>query len=100
MAGWPDRPPRQKPLLTTRVVLILFLLQSLLGSVITWQMRGSACALAYIDPGSGALLVQVLVSVAVGLLVFVRRIRELLLRTLSRWWRRIPPASSGGDKSD
>jgi hypothetical protein len=38
-------------------------------------------AIAYIDPGSGALALQLLASVLVGLLFYVKRVREYLGRT-------------------
>jgi hypothetical protein len=43
---------------------------------------------AYIDPGSGALALQLLASVLVGLLFYVKRLRHFLARTWARFWDR------------
>lgn len=44
--------------------------------------------IGYIDPGSGALIWQALVAAGVGLIFYVKKSREFLVRTLSRLFRK------------
>jgi hypothetical protein len=44
--------------------------------------------MAYIDPGSGALALQLVASVFVGLLFYVKRLRLFVARTWARLWDR------------
>jgi hypothetical protein len=68
-------------------ILALFVVQSLIGLGGRCLPHESVVVSAYIDPGSGALFVQVLVSVAVGFLLYLRRVRQALRRLLP-WPRR------------
>jgi hypothetical protein len=40
--------------------------------------------LGYIDPGSGQLLWQVLIAAGVGLIFYVKKTRDILVRIVSR----------------
>jgi hypothetical protein len=50
---------------------------------------------AYIDPGSGALLLQIVVSFFVGLLFYLRSVRRFFVGLFARLVRR-----EAGDKSN
>jgi hypothetical protein len=65
-------------------ILVLIVLQSLIGMGVRYLARDSAVELAYIDPGSGALLMQVLVSVGFGIVLSFRRARQALFRLAGR----------------
>ncbi len=47
-------------------------------SASVWFLYGM-CYVAYIDPGSGALLWQMLVAAAVGVLFYVKKSRDFLV---------------------
>jgi hypothetical protein len=79
---------------------VLLLLQSLLGAVIECRSRRPTWVLAYIDPGSGALLVQVLLSVAVGFMLYLKRVRQALKRIVLWLCRRDGGSSSGNGRLD
>jgi len=74
-------------------LLAAFVVESLIG--VGAQLGGSESAVvrAYIDPGSGALFVQILVSTAFGFLLYLKRVRRFLGRLLPRS-RRQDSASS------
>jgi len=44
--------------------------------------------LAYIDPGSGQFLLQVIAAAAVGVLFYVKKFRDLIARLVARFFRR------------
>jgi heme A synthase len=77
------RMPRKEE--SGRVVAIsVLVLQSLLGC---WMATFDPPPLhvgAYVDPGSGALLVQILVSLVAGVLLSLKRVRDTLRRVLGR----------------
>ena len=45
-------------------------------------------SLGYIDPGSGALLWQVLVATGVGLIFYLKKSREFLVKLAARLFRK------------
>ena len=57
-------------------------------------------AFAYVDPGSGSLLLQALAAVGVGLLFYLSRIRDFLLRLFRRSGNEdtTEPSASQNDK--
>jgi hypothetical protein len=66
------------------VVIALLVLPPLLGRYLATFDPPSPHIKAYIDPGSGALLVQVVVSLVTGLLLSLKRVRETVRRALRR----------------
>ncbi|MBC7351857.1 MAG: hypothetical protein H5U08_05820 [Thermogutta sp.] len=44
--------------------------------------------LAYIDPGSGAILLQVLIAAVIGAIAFVGRIRDFVSSAVTRVFKR------------
>jgi hypothetical protein len=42
----------------------------------------------YIDPGSGQFLWQAIIAAGVGLIFYLKKTREFLVRTLSRFFRK------------
>jgi hypothetical protein len=44
--------------------------------------------IGYIDPGSGQLIWQAVMAAGVGLLFYVKKTREFLVRTVSRLFRK------------
>jgi len=44
--------------------------------------------LAYVDPGSGQLIWQMLLAGCVGALFYVKRFRGFLARLLARWFKK------------
>ena len=58
--------------------------------------------LAYIDPGSGAMIWQVIVAACVGVLFYFKKFRDALVRGCRRLIGRAepPPAETASKKSD
>jgi len=46
------------------------------------------CPLAYVDPGSGQLIWQMLLAGCVGALFYVKRVRDFLTRQLTKWFKK------------
>jgi hypothetical protein len=68
-------------------ILAIFAVESLVGVGVQWGGSVPGMVSAYIDPGSGALFVQIVVSVAFGFLLYLKRVRGFLGRLLP-WSRR------------
>ena len=65
------------------LVFVLFGLDCMLGLASGLVLRQRAGSLpAYVDPGSGALFVQLVVSVAVGVLLSLAKVGRLLRRAV------------------
>ncbi len=78
---------RAAPVAAPPWILVLLVFESLLGVAAKWFGSEAPTVRAYIDPGSGALLVQVLLSAVVGSLLYLERVRRFLRRLLP-WPRR------------
>ena len=65
-------------------VVAVFAVCSLIRAYVGEEETTQHVVRAYIDPGSGALVVQILVSFGVGLLLYLKRVRHALLRLLGR----------------
>lgn len=53
------------------------------GTLGTWALQSEVSA-AYIDPGIGAMLVQILVAAFFGLLFYAKRVRQAIARFFIR----------------
>jgi len=65
-------------------LLLSALVQLLAVAWLAGTQRPSEATLAYIDPGSGALLLQLAASFAVGLLFYLRSVRQFFVRLFRR----------------
>jgi hypothetical protein len=68
----------------TRLVIAALVLQSALTLWLSALAPPSRHVEAYIDPGSGALIVQVVVSLVTGVLLSLKRVRDTVRRALGR----------------
>jgi hypothetical protein len=48
----------------------------------------SAYPLAYVDPGSGQFILQMLVAACVGALFYVKRVRVFLRKLVDKWFKK------------
>ena len=47
-----------------------------------------ACPLAYVDPGSGQLIWQMVAAACVGGLFYIKRVRDFLGRLVKKWFKK------------
>lgn len=91
----PDRSVRAIPVAVPSWVLALLALEAIVGAALRCLDDSRTPTLrAYIDPGSGAVLVQVLLSAFFGLLLYFKRARGSLRRLLP--WPRRPGGGTPG----